>query len=174
MHKLASLLLTLSATTALVQAENIKGTVVDKTTKEPLIGATIQVAGSTMGTITDFDGKFELPELENKSYTLIISYVSYQTQEIPVDATKAQDLEITLSSDDKQLNEVTVVARKNLEGEKALLLERKKSIGSCRKHRIKRNVYQRYFKRRGRCQEDYRYLDRLGRTTDCTRLRRPL
>lgn len=127
MHKLASLLLTLSATTAFVQAENIKGTVVDKATKEPLIGATIQVAGTTMGTITDFDGKFELPELENKSYTLIISYVSYQTQEIPVDATKAQDLEITLSSDDKQLNEVTVVARKNLEGEKALLLERKKA-----------------------------------------------
>ena len=94
MHKLASLLLTLSATTAFVQAENIKGTVVDKVTKEPLIGATIQVAGTTMGTITDFDGKFELPELENKSYTLIISYVSYQTQEIPVDATKAQDLEI--------------------------------------------------------------------------------
>lgn len=127
MRKLASLLLTLSATTALVQAENIKGTVVDKTTKEPLIGATIQVAGTTMGTITDFDGKFELPELENKVYTLIISYVSYQTQEIQVDATKPQSLEVTLSSDDKQLNEVTVVARKNLEGEKALLLERKKA-----------------------------------------------
>lgn len=127
MRKLVSLLLTLSATTALVQAENIKGTVVDKTTKEPLIGATIQVAGTTMGTITDFDGKFELPELENKAYTLIISYVSYQTQEIQVDATKPQSLEVTLSSDDKQLNEVTVVARKNLEGEKALLLERKKA-----------------------------------------------
>lgn len=127
MRKLASLLLTLSATTALVQAENIKGTVVDKTTKEPLIGATIQVAGTTMGTITDFDGKFELPELENKAYTLIISYVSYQTQEIQVDATKPLSLEVTLSSDDKQLNEVTVVARKNLEGEKALLLERKKA-----------------------------------------------
>lgn len=127
MRKLASLLLTLSATTALVQAENIKGTVVDKTTKEPLIGATIQVAGTTMGTITDFDGKFELPELENKAYTLIISYVSYQTQEIQVDATKPQSLEVTLSSDDKLLNEVTVVARKNLEGEKALLLERKKA-----------------------------------------------
>ena len=127
MRKLASLLLTLSATTALVQAENIKGTVVDKTTKEPLIGATIQVAGTTMGTITDFDGKFELPELENKAYTLIISYVSYQTQEIQVDATKPQSLEVTLSSDDKQLNEVTVVARKNLEGEKVLLLERKKA-----------------------------------------------
>lgn len=127
MRKLASLLLTLSATTALVQAENIKGTVVDKTTKEPLTGATIQVAGTTMGTITDFDGKFELPELENKAYTLIISYVSYQTQEIQVDATKPQSLEVTLSSDDKQLNEVTVVARKNLEGEKALLLERKKA-----------------------------------------------
>ena len=127
MRKLASLLLTLSATTALVQAENIKGTVVDKTTKEPLIGATIQVAGTTMGTITDFDGKFELPDLENKAYTLIISYVSYQTQEIQVDATKPQSLEVTLSSDDKQLNEVTVVARKNLEGEKALLLERKKA-----------------------------------------------
>lgn len=127
MRKLASLLLTLSATTALVQAENIKGTIVDKTTKEPLIGATIQVAGTTMGTITDFDGKFELPELENKAYTLIISYVSYQTQEIQVDATKPQSLEVTLSSDDKQLNEVTVVARKNLEGEKALLLERKKA-----------------------------------------------
>ena len=39
------------------QAFNVKGTIVDKTTKEPLIGATIQIEGTTTGAITDIDGR---------------------------------------------------------------------------------------------------------------------
>ena len=49
------LFLTLSAMTAL--AGTIKGTVTDKQTKEPLTGATVQVAGSTSGAVADIDGK---------------------------------------------------------------------------------------------------------------------
>ena len=61
-------------------ARVITGTVISESDNEPVIGATVMVKGTQRGVATDFDGKFELPELENKSYTLIISYVSYQTQ----------------------------------------------------------------------------------------------
>ena len=41
-------------------AETIKGTIVDKQTKEPLTGATIQVLGSTVGAVADLDGNYTL------------------------------------------------------------------------------------------------------------------
>ena len=50
------------------QAFNVKGTIVDKTTKEPLIGATIQIEGTTTGAITDIDGRFELSNLKEQLY----------------------------------------------------------------------------------------------------------
>lgn len=59
------------------QAFNVKGTIVDKTTKEPLIGATIQIEGTTTGAITDIDGRFELSNLKGNNCTLVIQYVSY-------------------------------------------------------------------------------------------------
>ena len=42
------------------QAFTLKGVVVDNSTKEPLIGATVQVGGTTTGVITDIDGRFEI------------------------------------------------------------------------------------------------------------------
>lgn len=68
------------------QAFNVKGTIVDKTTKEPLIGATIQIEGTTTGAITDIDGRFELSNLKGNNCTLVIQYVSYQSQRITINA----------------------------------------------------------------------------------------
>ena len=52
------LFLTLSAMT--VMAGTIKGTITDKQTKEPLTGATVQVAGTTQGAVADIDGNYTL------------------------------------------------------------------------------------------------------------------
>ena len=110
------------------EAAILKGTVIDKSTQEPLIGASVQIKGTTMGTITDMDGHFELKDLKNGQYTLIVSYVSFRTQEINVQASEnTSDLFVFLEADNQSLSEVTITARKNLEGERTLQLERKQS-----------------------------------------------
>ena len=68
------LFLTLSAMTAV--AGTIKGTITDKQTKEPLTGATVQVAGTTQGAVADIDGNYTL-QVPNGTYDLIVRYVGY-------------------------------------------------------------------------------------------------
>ena len=109
------------------QAFTLKGVVVDNSTKEPLIGATVQVGGTTTGVITDIDGRFEIKDIKGKTCTLIVQYVSYKTQEIVVEKGQKDELVIALAPDNQQLDEVTVVAKKNLENERSLMMERQKS-----------------------------------------------
>ncbi len=80
----------------------VRGTVVDET-GEPVIGATIQIKGTTQGTVTDVDGIFSLTAPANG--TLVISYVGYATQEVLV----RPNLRITLVSDLELLDEIVVV-----------------------------------------------------------------
>src|SRR5690625_2750564 len=87
-------------------AFSVSGIVTDQE-GEPLIGVNIQVKGSNKGTSTDFDGEFTLEDIDENAI-LVISYVGYQTQEIPV-AGKSR-LEIVMSSDSQLLDEVVVVA----------------------------------------------------------------
>ena len=56
-------LLWLLLLTVVVKADEIKGLVVDAQTKEPLIGATVQIDGTTLATATDIDGKFSFTSL---------------------------------------------------------------------------------------------------------------
>lgn len=109
------------------QAFTVKGVVIDHSTKEPLIGATVQVEGTTTGVITDIDGRFEIRDIKGKSCTLVVQYVSFKTQKLIVQKEQKEELVIALSPDNQQLDEVTVVARKNLENERALMMERQKS-----------------------------------------------
>lgn len=109
------------------QAFTVKGVVVDNSTKEPLIGATVQIVGTAVGAITDIDGRFEINDIKGKTCTLIVQYVSYKTREIVVDNKGKEEWIIALDSDEQQLGEVTVVAKKNLENEKALMVERQKA-----------------------------------------------
>ncbi|MDD2938841.1 MAG: carboxypeptidase-like regulatory domain-containing protein [Proteiniphilum sp.] len=82
-----------------------RGRVVDET-GEPIIGATIQLKNSNMGTVTDMEGKFSLHVPVNADSTLLALYVGMKPQEIPV---KENVGDITLQSDDMALNEVIVV-----------------------------------------------------------------
>lgn len=109
-----------------IWAADIKGVVKDKETSEPLIGASVQIAGTTNGTITDFDGNFILDGVE-KNNTIIISYVSYKTISISAGTVSNGFIEIYMEPDNEQLDEVMVVARKSNETAVALLKERQKS-----------------------------------------------
>lgn len=81
----------------------VRGTVVDET-GQPVIGATIQIKGTSQGTVTDVDGRFNLSAPANG--TLVISYVGMRTQEVPVQPT----VNVTLVSDTEVLDELVVTA----------------------------------------------------------------
>ena len=120
------LFLTLSVMT--VMAGTIKGSITDKQTREPLTGATVQIVGTTQGAIADMDGNYSL-NVTNGIYTLSIKYVGYR--DIVVNNVKSGKADVVLNfeleSDAQVLGEVSVVARKNLEGERALQMERRKA-----------------------------------------------
>ena len=61
----------------------VRGTVTDEN-GEPVIGASVVVKGTTVGTVTDMDGKFALPEVPSSAKTLMISYIGMVTQEVAI------------------------------------------------------------------------------------------
>lgn len=61
------------------QTGTITGVVKDKTTQESLVGATVLLEGTTIGTATDVDGNFKITNIPVKSYNLRVQYVGYQT-----------------------------------------------------------------------------------------------
>ena len=61
-----------------ITAGVIQGTIIDKQTKEPLTGATVQIAGTTTGTVADVDGNYTLT-LSNGTYTIEVKYIGYKT-----------------------------------------------------------------------------------------------
>lgn len=86
-----------------MQSRQISGQVVDGN-GDPVIGASVLVKGTSNGTITDIDGKFQL---QNASGILVVSYIGYKTQEISLKGQK--NLEIVLKEDAEVLDEVVVV-----------------------------------------------------------------
>lgn len=91
-------------TTVTQQARKITGIVKDNT-GEAIIGASVAVKGTTIGTITDIDGKFSLEVSPNS--TLTISYIGFRTQEIPVGTQTS--LNLILQEDSQSLDEVVVI-----------------------------------------------------------------
>lgn len=90
-------------TASVQQSVKLYGTVIDETGL-PVIGASVMVKGTTNGTITDVDGKFELTVGNND--VLSVSYIGYETQEI---RPSGNNLVITLKENSQMLNEVVVL-----------------------------------------------------------------
>ena len=95
---------------AFAQQITVKGLVKDGT-GEPVIGANVLVKGTTNGTITDFDGNFQLTA--NQGDIIVVSFIGYSTQELPA----AANMNIVLKDDTELMQEVVVIgygtARKN-------------------------------------------------------------
>jgi len=87
-------------------AQIVKGVVTDPS-GEPLIGATVLEKGSTNGTATDIDGMFQLNLKDARKGILVVSYVGFASQEIPV-AGKT-DFKIVLQEESEVLNDLVVV-----------------------------------------------------------------
>ena len=97
-------LFALCTTLVFAQQKTIKGIVVDAT-GEPLIGVNVSVKGTTIGVITDIDGKYTLEVPTNA--TLVFSYIGYRTQEHSVG--NQTTINITLQEDTQNIDEVVVV-----------------------------------------------------------------
>ncbi|MBR6179059.1 MAG: mucoidy inhibitor MuiA family protein, partial [Bacteroidales bacterium] len=82
----------------------VYGIVTDKNTKEPLVGVTVIETGTSNGTITDIDGKFQL-EMQNTRNTLTFSYIGYFT----IDVKPSEDMQVSLEEDRASLDEVVVI-----------------------------------------------------------------
>lgn len=90
----------------------IHGTIVDSETSETLIGASVVLDGTTLGTITNYDGSFSL-NVDPGSYSLTISYIGYLDKKINVSVTDNQTKDlgtVKLDADAVGINEVMVLA----------------------------------------------------------------
>ena len=91
---------------ATAQTINVKGSVTDKATGEPVSFASIQIKGTMQGATTDLDGKFAIDAPANA--TLIFSFVGYKTIEVAVAGQR--NLQVVMESEAESLDDVVVVA----------------------------------------------------------------
>ena len=88
------------------QISKVTGTVISEEDGLPVVGASVLVKGTTVGTVTDMDGKFTLTNVPSSAKTLMISFIGMKTVEIGI----APKLEVYLKTDSETLDEVMVVA----------------------------------------------------------------
>ena len=88
------------------QISKVTGHVTSEEDGLPVVGASVLVKGTTVGTVTDIDGNFTLTNVPSSAKTLMISFIGFRTQEVAV---KSQ-VNVVLKSDAEVLDEVMVVA----------------------------------------------------------------
>lgn len=108
----------------------ICGTIIDKTFKDPLIGATVQIEGTSIGTVTDVDGNFLLPEMKPGTYKVSIKYISYTTVTLDVAVKKGEKtvLNVELTEASLALDGVVVVAQVKQNTDLAMIKATKASL----------------------------------------------
>jgi len=105
---LAVLLLLVHGITAVAQ-HIIQGRVFDET-KQPIVGASVLIAGTRNGTVTDLDGYFTLNSSKSFPLTITVAFIGYKTQEVTVANSTA--IAVRLNPDTEVLQEVNVVERR--------------------------------------------------------------
>ena len=88
------------------QISKVTGNVTSEEDGLPVVGASVLVKGTTVGTVTDIDGNFTLTNVPSSAGTLVISFIGMQSQEVKI----KPNVKIVLTSDSEQLEEVMVVA----------------------------------------------------------------
>ncbi len=104
----------------------IAGKILDKATGEDLIGATVQIEGTSFGAVTDVEGKY-IFAVAPGNYTLVVNYISYRTEKVQVEvkANEVSFADIVLEENSNKLTEVTITYTVQKTSALALLTERK-------------------------------------------------
>ncbi len=111
------------------QTGSIKGTILDAKSNEHLMGAVVTLSGTNKGAQADLDGKFLIENIENGTYNLNISFVSYLTKSISVSVKDGQVTEIPpilMEGEVLMVKEVEIRANKRTNTEVSVLVETKK------------------------------------------------
>ena len=108
MKKIFTLLFLAALSVGLYAQQQVSGVVVDEK-GEPIIGAAIMAKGTTQGTISDYDGQFEMSVPESVK-TLVVSYLGMKTTEVNA----GKNLKITLYDDAKELDDLVVTGYGNV------------------------------------------------------------
>lgn len=106
----------------------IAGKIVDKKTGEELIGVSVQIQGTSIGAVTDFEGKYVIASIQPGTYSLIISYISYNKKIISGVEVKPKDItsvNVAMEESTRDLNEVVVQAEIKRESASGLLIQQK-------------------------------------------------
>ncbi len=98
------------------QTQKVTGTVISDEDGLPIVGASILVKGTSIGTITDIDGNFTLSNIPSDAKHLIVSYIGMQPKEVEIKPV----VNVTLSSDSQLIDEVVVTAMGMKRDRKAL------------------------------------------------------
>ena len=124
------ILLCFSAQSIWAQTGTIRGQVTDAETGETLIGVTVVIEGTTKGAPTDLDGKFSIDNVDPGVYTIVVSYVSYETKKVTGIEVVADDIsiiDVKLGESSELLNEIVVEAKAERNSEAAILTLQRKS-----------------------------------------------
>jgi TonB dependent receptor/CarboxypepD_reg-like domain/TonB-dependent Receptor Plug Domain len=92
------------------------GSILDKNTQEALIGATIKIDGTDLGATTDVDGRFQIPNISPKTYSMTATYLGYVPLtkfNIVLSVGNDSQLNFELSPDSKNLSEVVISVNKS-------------------------------------------------------------
>lgn len=98
------------------QTTKITGTVMSEEDGFPVVGASVLVKGTSVGTVTDIDGNFTISNVPENAKTLVVSFIGLQSQEVPVQPV----VKVVLKSDAQALDEVVVTAMGISKEKKAL------------------------------------------------------
>ncbi len=116
---------------AAAQNGKIKGVVTDAKTNERLVGATILLEGTNIGSITDFDGNYLIENIAPGTYTIRCSFISYQTKllkDIKINSGQESEFNFNLGESTVEIEDVKVVGKANRESENILLMQQKESL----------------------------------------------
>ncbi|MCF6213753.1 MAG: TonB-dependent receptor [Flavobacteriaceae bacterium] len=114
MKKLFSIVFVLFLGTSLFAQTTVTGTVKDAKSGETLPGVSIKVAGKSLGTTTDFDGKFTLGVSQATPFKIEVSYIGYATQSFEVTQNN-MNLDVSLKEESNRLDEIVVSASRTPE-----------------------------------------------------------
>ena len=123
-YLILNLLLLASAAAAQTPSGVIRGTVLDAKSKQPVIGASVSVDGTAMGTATDLEGKFLLTGVPAGPSSVRISFLSYKpftSGPLTIKGGESTELNVELVEEVSELENVVVVATRKVNSDAGLL-----------------------------------------------------
>ena len=115
---------------SLAQNGSISGIVTDAKTGETVVGANVVIQGTSVGSATDMDGKFTIPNVKPGSYNLSVTFITYKTHTIPdvlVESGKVSRILVQMQEDVSELQEVVITGVREINTDISLISAIKES-----------------------------------------------